>query len=205
MQNKLYTMRHRVKRLTMGKTPVKHASTLVDNTGPGVGSFFGHVIYETDVGARATSGATKNIQEKSTTGRIIQVGDIVKYVNVCLQCSPRGADSTNIKDDSGWLEWAFVFQRERDQSPTVANIGTSTLGEVCSNVYREDCLMTGCFPVGSRQSMSLDLKFKLPEKACKIRMGYLLKIFCYVRGSSSTDTRTDSNRLIASSFFKSYS
>lgn len=198
-------MRHRrVKRLTAYKTPVKHSSTLVDNTGPGVGSYFGHVIYETDIGIRSQAGNVQTIKDTATTGRTINVGDIVKYVNCCLECSPRGVDSTNVKDDAGWLEWALVFQKERDVKPTVANIGVATLGDICSKFYREDCLMTGCFPVGSKQSMSVDLKFKLPLKCCKIRLGYVITLLCYTRGSNSTDTRTDSFRLIASSHFKCY-
>ncbi len=196
-------MRHR-KRVTAGKTPIKHASTLVDNTGPGVGSFFAHTIYETDVGLRPIGGGVKTIKDSATTGKICNVGDIVKYINVTWECSPRGADSTNIKDDAGFLEWALVFQRERDSSPNTSNIGVETLGVVCTNFFREDCLMTGCFPVGSRQSMCLTLPFKLPEKCTKLRMGFILKMFCYLRGSSSTDTRTDSNRLLVSSHFKSY-
>ncbi len=189
----------------MGKTPVKHASSLIDNTGPGVGSVFAHTIYETDVGVRPTSGGVKTIKADANTGRIINVGDIVKYVNCCLECSPRGADSTNIKDDSGWLEWALVWQSEAVQNVAVTNLGVQSLGVCATNFYRENCLMTGCFPVGSRQSMSQDLKFKLPDKCCKIRMGFILKLYCYLRGSSSTDTRTDSNRLLVSSNFKCYS
>ncbi len=196
-------MRHK-RPITMGKTGVKHSSSLIDNTGPGVGSFFGHVIYETEVGVRPSGGAVRTIKDSATTGRIVNVGDIIKYVNICVECSPRGADSTNIKDDAGWLEWAFVFQREANVTVSVTNIGIQSLGVCATNFYREDCLMTGCFPVGSRQSMSTDLKFKLPEKCIKIRMGYILKLFCYLRGSSSTDTRTDSNRLLVSSNFKCY-
>ncbi len=197
-------MRHRKVRLTMGKAPVKHASTLVANTGPGDGSFFQHVIYATKVGIRLTSGAVQTLKDSETTEDTVLVGSIIKYVNICLECAPRGADSTNIKDDSGWLEWAVVWQQERNVAPTVANIGVLTLGVIASHVYRENCLLTGCFPVGSRQSMAMDIKLKLPQKCCKIKMGDQLSILCYVRGSSSTDTRTDSNRLIASSMFKAY-
>jgi len=199
-------MRHRkVFRATSGKVPIKHSSTLVDNTGPGVGSFFGHTIYDTDVGPRLLSGVSQNLQNKATNEETCMVGDVVKYVNICLECAPRGADSSNIKDDSGWLEWAVVWQEEAVIQPGVGNIGVLTLGVICSHAFRQNCLLTGCFPVGSRQSMAQDIKIKLPKKCIRLRQGALLKIFCYLRGSSSTDTRTDSNRLIASSHFKSYS
>ncbi len=197
-------MRHRIKRVTQGKQGVKHFSSLVDNTGPGVGTFFGHVVYQTDVGTRNSAGGTQTIKERATIGNICNVGDIIKYVHVCLECSPRGASPTDDNDNAGWLEWALVFQRERDVNPTVANIGVSTLGNICTNFYREDCLMTGCFPLGTKQAMSVDLPFKLPDKCSRLRVGYILTMLCYVRTSKSTDTRTDSHRLIASSGFKCY-
>ncbi len=197
-------MRHRrIKRLTFGKSPVKHASTLVDNTGPGVGSFFVHTIYKTGQ-VRSTSGAVQDIAQKDDTEELCKESEIVKYVNICLECSPRGADSTNIKDDTGWLEWAVFLNRTVDRNPAVTNIGVLTLGCVCSHVFRGNCLMTGCFPLGSRQAMAQDIRIKIPKAYNKLQMGDKLKIACYARGSSSTDTRTDSFRLIASSHFKSY-
>ncbi len=189
----------------MGKVPVKHASSLTDNTGAGVGSVFGHVVYETTVGARATSGAQKTIRDTETTGRSTMVGNIVKFANICLQCSPRGANPTNDNDNAGWLEWAVVWQRERDVDPTLANIGVETLGVVCSRNYRENCLLTGCFPLGTKQAMAQDIKIKIPERCCYIKMGDSLTCFCYVRTSNSSDVRTDSHRLIASSHWKDYS
>ncbi len=198
-------MRHFRRRVTLGKVPIKHSSTLIANVGPGDGSFFNHIIFETEVGIRLQSGGVKDLKVKSTTEETCEVGDIIKYVNICIECAPRGADSTNIKDDSGWLEWALVWQEERTTAPTVANIGVLSLGVVASHTFRQNCLMTGCFPVGSRQSMSQDLKIKLPKKCTRLRQGSILSIFCYYRGSSSTDTRTDSNRLLVSSHFKSYS
>jgi len=197
-------MRHRIRRVTMGKTSVKHASTLVDNTGPGVGSMFSHVIFTTDAGARVQAGGVVTIKQEADTGKVVNVGDIVKYVNVCIECSPRGADSTNIKDDAGWLEWALVTQKEQNKIVTTANIGIQTLGVGATNFYREDCLMTGCFPLGSRQAMAQDLKFKLPKKCVNVRLGHSLQMICYARGSNSTDTRTDSYRLLVSSNFKCY-
>ncbi len=199
-------MRHRrILRQTYGKVPIKHSSTLVDNTGPGVGTIFGHKIFVTNVGARSSSGAVVTLADKMNNEEICRVGDVIKYVNICLQCSPRGAEPTNVLDNAGWLEWAVVFQEERDTLPATTNIGTLTLGAIASHFYRENCLMTGCFPIGTRQAMSQDIKIKLPKKLCRLRQGFILYCICYVRTSLSTDTRTDSHRLIASSHFKSYS
>ncbi len=95
-------MRHRKVRLTMGKAPVKHASTLVDNTGPGVGSYFGHEIFKTNVGIRLTSGAVQILKDQENTEEVIIVGSVIKYVNICLEFTPRGVIPTNELDNSGW-------------------------------------------------------------------------------------------------------
>ncbi len=198
-------MRHKFRRQTLGKDAIKHSSTLVDNTGQGVGSFFQHLIFDTSVGARGLAGGNQNIQDVANIEETCMVSDVIKYVNICLECSPRGVEPTNDLDNAGWLEWAVVWQRERSAVPTVANIGILTLGVICSHVFRENCIMTGCFPLGTKQAMSQDIKIKIPQKACKLHMGDTLSIFCFIRTSNSLDSRTDSHRLIASSHFKVYS
>ncbi len=198
-------MRHKVFRQTRGKVPIKHGSTLFDNTGPGVGSFFRHLIWETDVGARSGNGLIKVIKDQADTGNECNVGDVVKYVNICIQCSPRGADSTNLKDDCGFLEWAIYWEDQTTVAMGVANIGTDTLGVLSGRTYRQDAIYSGCLPLGSRQALSTDLHIKIPKRMCRLRLGSRLNIICYARGSSSTDTRTDSFRLVVSSQFKAYS
>ena len=121
-----------------------------------------------------------------------------------MQATPRGASPTNDNDNAGWLEWAIVWQEEGVTFPTIANIGVLTLGVICSHAFRENCLLTGCFPLGTKQAMAQDIKLKLPQKACRVKMGARLLCICYVRTSLSTDSRTDSHRLIASSHFKCY-
>ncbi len=192
-------------RATKGLTAIKHASTLVDNTGAGVGSFFVHKIFETKVGARGTTGGVQTIMDSANTEELVNISNVIKYVNICLEAGPRGANPTNDNDNVAWLEWAVYWQREDDINPGVANIGVLTLGCICSHIFRENCLMTGCFPIGSKQSMSQDIKIKMPKRCCKVKMGDVMKVVCYIRTSSSTDVRTDSHRLIASSHFKVYS
>ncbi len=196
-------MKHR-RRITAGKNPVKHASTLTANLGPGDGSFFSHLIYDTTVGARLGAGGVQTIKDTANTEENCNVGDIIKYINICLECCPRGVIPTNELDNCGWLEWAVVWQRESDNLPSVANIGVLTLGALCSHRYRENCFLTGCFPIGTKQAMSQDIKIKLPDRCCKIKMGDTLRCICFVRTSNSADMRTDSHRLIASSHFKVY-
>ena len=198
-------MRHKKRSVTKYLNPIKHGSTLVDNTGPGVGSLFVHLIYDTEVGERLSQGAVQTIKTQAKTDQTCEVGDIIKYVNICIEACPRGADSTNIKDDAGWLEWGIIWQREEDADLGVTNIGVSNLGVLLGRMYRENAVYSGCIPVGSKQAMATDIKIKIPARMCKVKMGDKLKCFCYMRGSNSTDTRTDSTRLIVSSQFKSYS
>ncbi len=198
-------MRHRKRMsITKTKTSVKHGSTLLDNTGPGVGSLFAHLVANTKAGNRNSSGAPEVLKTEISTDETCAVGDTIKYVNICIECSPRGADSTNIKDDCGWLEWGLIWQVEEADALAVTNIGTDTLGVLLNRSYRNNCIYTGCFPLGARQAMSQDLKFKIPPRMQKLTLGYRLVFFCYARGSSSTDTRTDSYRLLVSSQFKAY-
>ncbi len=197
-------MRHRrVQRLTYGKGATKHASTLVDNTGPGVGSLFVHTIYET-ASDRAIGGGIQILSDKQDNENLVREGDVIKYVNICLECSPRGVEPTDVLDNAGWLEWAVYMNRTVVRDPAVTNLGVATLGVISSHVFRGNCLMTGCFPIGTRQAMSQDIKIKVPKLYCKIQLGDKMLVACYVRTSKSTDTRTDSHRLIASSMYKTY-
>ncbi len=191
-------------RQTRGQTPIKHSSTLVDNTGAGVGSLFSHLIFGTE-SARGTSGGVQNLKNFINTEEQVEVGDIIKYVNICLQCSPRAVEPTNVLDNAGWLEWCVFWQRETDKSVGVANIGILTVGCIASHQFRENCLLTGCFPIGTRQAMAQDIKIKIPRRCCKIKLGDKLRVTCYIRTSNSADMRTDSHRMIASSHFKAYS
>ncbi len=189
----------------MGKVPIKHAGTLVDNTGAGTGSFFAMQALNVEAGLRTTSGGVQTTKDNANTEELCNIGDIVKYINFCIQACPRGANPTNDNDNCAWLEWAVVYQEERNIAPTVANIGVLTLGAICSHFYRENCLMTGCFPIGTKQAMSTDLHIKVPQKWIRAKIGWVCTLFCYIRTSDSTDVRTDSHRLVASYHYKCYS
>ena len=197
-------MRHKV-RLTKGLTAIKHASALIANIGNNTATIFVHIIYETTVGARGATGGVQTIQDSSTTERDCQVGDVIKYANICLEAAPRGADPTNLNDNSGFIEWAIYWQRERSLDPDTTNTGVATIGVVCSHMFRENALMSGCFPIGARQAMATDIRVKIPQRCCKVHMGDQLKIAVIFRSSNSADMRTDSHRVMASSHFKAYS
>ncbi len=189
---------------TKGKVSVKHGTTLVDNNGAGVGSFFVQDILKTVVGDRNISGAGQAVQTQQHTDNRCMIGSIVKYLNICIECSPRGVEPTNVLDNAGWLEWGVVWQQEETDDLNVSNIGLENLGVLLGRFYRNNAIMSGCFPVGTRQAMSTDIKIKVPKRMQAIKIGSLFKIFCYFRSSSSTDVRTDSHRFVVSSQYKTY-
>ncbi len=194
-------MARRRLRLATFKDPLKHSSTLLANVGSGsVPSV--HTVFFTDVGARLATGATQVIKDTAATDATCNAGDIIKFVNICIQCAPRGLDNVA---NNGWLEWAIVSQSENTQLMGLTSLGTQTLGDTANKQYRNNCLLTGCIPLGLNQGNSLDLKIKIPPKWTKLRVGSILMLFVYFRSQSSTDVRTDSHRIVLSSIFKAYS
>ncbi len=193
--------RRRRIRLSTIKNPIKHSSSLLANIGSGkVPS--AHSIYFTEAGARVSTGVASIIKELATTSGTCNVGDIIKYVNVCIQVAPR---LLNVEDNNGWLEWALVRQVEQTQLMGLTSLGTQTLQDTANQQYRNNCLLTGCIPLGMNQGNSVDLKIKIPKIYEKLRLGGILIIFLYFRSTDSTDVRTDSHRLVVSSIFKAYS
>ncbi len=197
-------MRRRRIRIATLKDAIKKADTLVANIGQGsTPTVF--IIANTDVGARLSTGAAQTIRQDQTTSNILNVGDVVKYINVCIEVASRnitGGEPT--AQDNGWLEWALVCQQENHQNMASTSVGTLTLGNVASNQYRRNCLYTGCIPVGSRQPNSVDMKFKIPPKFQKFLIGQTLSLFVFFRSTLTTDVRTDSTRVILSTIYKAY-
>ncbi len=195
-------MRHYSKpRLYKTKEGVKHSSTTLANIGSGSTPTV-HTIYVTDVGVRTTTGGTQTIKDVATTSRECNVGDIIKYINSCIQCAPR---LINVEDNNGWLEYALVLQKEQTQLMGNTNLGTQTLQDTATKQYRGNCLWTGCIPLGMNQGNSVDLKMKIPRIYEKVKIGTILILFLFFRSVDSTDVRTDSHRLVVSSIFKCYS
>jgi len=193
--------RHRKLRLSVLKTGVKHSSTLLANIGSGsIPSV--HSVYFTEVGIRSLTGGNQVTKEQANTAGQCNVGDIVKYVNICIQCAPR---LINVEDNNGWLEWAVVRQAEVTGLMGTTQLGTQTLMDTAQKQFRNNVFLTGCFPLGMNQGNTLDLKLKIPKTWEKLLIGSILILFAYFRSVDSTDTRTDSHRLVVSSIYKAYS
>ncbi len=194
-------MRRQRIRLSQIKNPVKHSSTILANVGSGSIPTVHSVLF-TDVGIRSATGGAQVIKDTASTDGTCNVGDIVKYTNMCIECAPRLLDTAN---NSGWLEWAVVFLQEATQLVGLTNLGISTLGDVCNKQFRNNCLLSGCMPMGTNQANSMDLKIKIPPQFQKLKVGSILILFGYFRSAASADVRTDSHRLLMSSIFKAYS
>lgn len=193
-------MRHRrIVRRTMGKDAIKKGTTLIDNIGSGSPIT---VLDIASVQARSTTGAGQVIRDNQTTGADANVGDVLKYVNLCIEIANR---DTNVEPaDSGWLEYAVTFEKETSTPIPVTNIGTLSLPVIATRMFRGDCLWTGCIPVGAIQPMVSDIPIKIPKNKIKFQLGSALKLHMYFRSTDSTDMRTDSCRLVASALFKLY-
>jgi len=195
--------RRRIKRATMGKEPIKHSTTLITTVGQGsnVETFD---LITTNAGDRSNDGSPKVIKEQMSTGNLVMVGDIVKYVNVILQCAVTEEGQTAQNDIQGWLEWAVTWRNEVTVPIASTNLGVRTVGDLATAIYRGDCLMTGQFPVSVNLPNVERITLKLPNKSVKFKLGCELVIHTHFRSSNVTDLDTNTIRLIQSEFFKSY-
>ncbi len=160
------------------------------------------------VPARDVTGSQQTIRDSANTATLCNVGDVVKYVNICLEAAARELPMEN--DDAsmnnGWLEWALVYTKEQVQLAVPStNLGTETVGDICAKMFRGDCLITGCIPVGAYQPIVQDIKIKIPTNKVKLQLGSTLKLISHLRTISAADVRTDSHRYIQSTMYKCYS
>lgn len=194
--------RHRMG-ITRFKTGIQHADSKLFNAGHGsVPDTF--EVLETEGGLRTTTGGTQTIQDSASTGEVVRVGDIVKYINLFLQCSPRPEIGT-AQEKVGWVEWAFVMVKESETTVPITDVGTQTLGVICTNMFRNECIYTGMMPVGSTQANSQAITIKVPKFKQKIRMGDEWRFITEWRPSLSTSTSTGNMRFVKSFMYKTYS
>ncbi len=192
--------RFRKARLTKNKQKLAHAHSLVVTHGPGsVPTKF--ILTETQGGARSLSGAGSAVQSSRDTEETCQVGDLIKYLNIFIQTSSKNA-ALNV--NMGWLEWAVVCKREADADIPITQLGVSTLGVVANQMYRNECILTGNFPLGLDVPNSVPIIVKLPKTKQYLTLGDTYVLFVYYRTSSSTETATDSVKSVLSTIFNSY-
>ncbi len=192
------------RKMTMGKVPVQHAGTVMSNAGfaqtPG-----SMVVLLTEAGARNVTGANQDITADRDTGSKCNVGDVVKFINLFIQCGPRiAATSVDEEDRTGWLEWAFVCCKETETLTPITTMGAQTLGVVCNNMYRNECLYSGAMPVGGSQPNAVSITLKIPKTKQIIRIGDQWRFITFFRPVDSASDRSDAVRLVRSFMYKGY-
>ena len=191
--------RKRVLRRTLGKEPIKKTLTNLDNIGSGSTPSAFQLI---SVPQRSGTGSNVTIRDSQNTSNIANVGDVLKYVHIVLQAGNR---DTNVEaGDTGWLEWAVTFEKEKISTIPSTNVGVVTLGNIAMNMFRGDCLMTGQLPIGSIQPIVQEIMIKIPKNKVKLQLGSALQLHTYFRSVDSADVRTDNIRLVKSTFYKLY-
>ncbi len=189
--------------VTKFKTAIQHADTLLANIGSAsVPTEF--IVLQTDVGARTVTGAAQTIQDAASTGMVVRIGDIVKYINLFIQVCARSNVSAE-QNRVGWLEWAFVMVKESETVLPITNLGVQTLGNVATNMFRNECIYTGFVPVSTSVSNGQTITIKVPRFKQKIRIGDEWRFIVAWRSSNSADTATDTQRIILSTLYKVYS
>ena len=189
----------------MGKDPIKHADTLVSNVG---NATVPQPFLVIDVQGRNIDGGLQAFRNFVDNKNLCVAGDVVKYVNFCIEAVARELPMENddASQNNAWLEWALVMTKEATQTVIPnTNTGTRTLGDIAIAMFRGDCLITGCIPVGAYQPIVQDLKIKLPNNKVKMQVGTNLTLWTKLRTISAADVRTDSHRLVLSTIYKSYS
>lgn len=172
----------------MGKEPrIMSRSKLVDID---AGSLILEKIIEST--GLAGTGGGGHVLEGADTKSVVSPNSCVKYVNILFE--------TGLRDTApaapGFLEYAVVFRSELETTFTIpssltSGFGTLTVGDMCRNLYRGDCIWYGSFPVSREIPQVVPLKIKLPDKACKYKRGSSLWLILGHHGLNVADTTTD--------------
>lgn len=193
--------RRKVIRKTMGKDPIKKSLTLIASPiGPATNPTAFTVIETIE---RNADGQSQTIRADQNTAQVANVGDIVKYINIHIQTGAR--DSVDPEDDtSGWLEWAVIKYKETFVQPPITQLGVKTLGDVCTQMFRGDCLLTGAVPVGGDTPNTAEIVLKVPKIQIKQQIGSRITMFVHFRSVNSASTATDLNTTVLSANYKLY-
>ncbi len=188
-------------RISQVRTGIQHSKTSVGNTGAATVESF--QLLETSGGARSLGGATTNITDTRTTGEVCNVGDVIKYINIFLEAGGR-LDTDLQEDRTGWMEYAVIMVKESESPVLVANLAGQTLGDVCTKMYRNECIWTGAFPIGRDQPNNMALAVKVPKFKQKLRLGDEWRLAFHFRAVDAASTSVIAIRFIASTMYKAY-
>lgn len=140
----------------------------------------------------ASSVGTGDVWENADTVNICAAQSIVKYINIRLESGVRDVSPAA----PGFVEYAIVVFEENESGPTVnaaitAAMGTRTLGDVCKQLYRGNCIWDGAFAVSREIPRVMDIKIKLPPKFCANKIGKWIVLLKTFRTNDVSDTTSD--------------
>ncbi len=192
--------RYKKRSFLKSKTSEQHSHTAIDLIGPATTPVTRITIRDTQVGARDPAGSNDTIQLGRSFAEECNLGDVCKYLNVFIAVAPRIATTQGI----GWLEYAVVTKRMNDTDITNANLGTNTLGDVCTKYFRNECFWTGFIPVGIDNPSGVNLHLKVPPKKQKLLSGEEIVLYLHFRTQHGTETGTANVRVVSSFIYRNY-
>ncbi len=191
----------KIVRRTMGKEArIMSRSALFDID---AGSLTHQVLVKPSVFAGALSGAS-NVFNEADTEMVVSPNAIIKYINIRFE--------TGLRDVSpaapGFIEYAIVILDQAGATYVIpagltANFGTKTVGDLCRNLYRGNCIWNGSFPVSRELPRVIDMSIRIPDKFCKCKNGQEIVIVIGHHGLNVADTTTEA-RTYFSTQFKAY-
>ncbi len=192
------------KKATLGLQSVKHSDTDILTIGSAsIPSEI--IILDLEGGARTVDGSTKDIAAHFNTASECQVGAVVKFMNIIIQAAVRPFEADASSNNSlGWCEWAVVMVKRTETSVPITNIGLQTLGDICSKMYRNECILTGCIPMSIRNPNCTNLSIKVPKFKQKLVDGDEWRLYIYYRDVLATAAGLTTSRVVVQRNFKSY-
>ncbi len=191
--------RRRVRKLLISPS-VKHSGSFLANIGAATAPV-SLIVLKTGGGPRSTDGSPQTIQSFASTDEDCRTGDICKLVNLHIEAGPR-PDIAADKDRIGWLEWAFVCVRENETVVPITRLGVQTLGDVCTAMYRGECIYTGAIPIGNAQPVVAEISLKIPKTKTRIKLGDEWRFLTSFRAVDSASTGTATIRIVKSFNYK---
>ncbi len=173
--------RRRIVRRTLGKEPRMMSRTLITDDITGTASLIEIVSPTINAGGVGTG----DVLENADTAKIVSPNSIIKYINIRFQSGLRDVAPRS----PGFVEYAVVIFEEQQSLPTLdaiitAGMGTQTVGDLCTNLYRGNCIWQGAFAISEQVPGVLDLKIKIPNKWCKMKRGMYIML---VKGAHTVD------------------
>ncbi len=180
--------RKRVARRTMGKEARMMSKTLLDDNLTLAASII-KIMGPTQF---VSAAGTADVFENADTKDLCSANSVIKYINIRLQSGIRDIAPSA----PGFVEYAIVLFQKEEAEPTLnaaitANLGTQTLGDLCRNLYRGDCIWEDSFPVSRENPAVANIKVKLPDKCVKTERGKYLMLLKAFRTQDVSDTTSD--------------